>query len=78
MAWKVQDAKERFSEFLDASLRKGPQIVTRGGVEVAVMLPIEQWRSLKSAARPTLKQLLLAPESRFEISIPNRGRLRRE
>jgi antitoxin Phd len=76
MAWRVQDAKARFSEFLEASLRERPQVVTRSGVEVAVLVPIEEWRRLKHAARPTLKQLLLAPEGRFEISIPERGRLR--
>ena len=77
MAWQVQDAKARFSEFLDASLRDGPQIVTRRGVEAAVLVPIEEWRRLKHAARPTLKQLLLAPDARFEIAIPERGGLRR-
>jgi antitoxin Phd len=40
MAWRVQDAKARFSEFLEASLREGPQVVTRSGVEVAVLVPI--------------------------------------
>jgi antitoxin Phd len=77
MAWQVQDAKARFSEFLDASLRNGPQIVTRRGVEAAVLVPIEEWRRLKHAARPTLKQLLLAAEGRFEIPVPERGGLRR-
>jgi antitoxin Phd len=77
MAWQVQDAKARFSELLDASLRDGPQVVTRRGVEAAVLVPIDEWRRLKSAARPTLKQLLLAPGARFEIPVPERGRLRR-
>jgi len=77
MAWQVQDAKARFSEFLDASLRDGPQVVTRRGVEAAVLVPIEEWRRLQHAARPTLKQLLLAPDGRFEMSIPERGGLRR-
>ena len=70
MAWQVQDAKARFSEFLDASLRDGPQVVTRRGVEAAVLVPIEEWRRLKHAARLTLKQLLLSPDARFEIPIP--------
>ena len=43
-AWQVHEAKARFSEFLDASVRDGPQIVTRRGVETAVLLPIAQWR----------------------------------
>jgi hypothetical protein len=35
-SWQVQDAKARFSEFLDATIKKGPQVVTRGGIETAV------------------------------------------
>ena len=77
MAWQVQDAKARFGEFLNASLRDGPQVVTRRGVEAAVLVAIGEWRRLQHAARPTLKQLLLAPQARFEISIPERGGLRR-
>jgi len=77
MVWQVQDAKARFSEFLEASLRDGPQVVTRRGIEAAVLVPIDEWRRLKHAARPTLKELLLAPNARFEIPIPERGGLRR-
>jgi antitoxin Phd len=77
MTWRVQDAKARFSELLDASLREGPQVMTRRGVEVAVLVRIEEWHQLKRAARPTLKELLLAPGGRFEMSIPERGRLHR-
>jgi antitoxin Phd len=77
MVWPVQDAKARFSELLDASLRDGPQVVTRRGVEAAVLVPIEEWRRLTQAARPTLKQLLLTPKSRFAVPIPKRGKLRR-
>ncbi len=70
--WQVQDAKARFSEFLDASLTEGPQVVTRRGVETAVLVPIEQWRSLERRARPNLKDLLLTPEPRTEDLTPPR------
>ena len=30
-AWSVQDAKAKFSEFLDACLAEGPQMVTKRG-----------------------------------------------
>ncbi len=78
-SWQLQDAKARFSEFLRASLKQGPQIVTRRGVETAVLVPIEEWRRLQRAARPSLKRLLLAPEPRFDnINIaPARGSLKR-
>lgn len=75
--WQVQDAKARFSELLDATIKKGPQIVTRRGIETAILVPIEEWNRLQRAARPSLKALLLAPEARFEDLIPERHRLRR-
>ena len=74
--WQVQEAKARFSEFLDASSREGPQIVTRRGVEAAVLLPIAQWRRLQEMAQPDLKELLLAPEARTEVLAPPRARYR--
>jgi antitoxin Phd len=75
--WQVQDAKARFSELLDASLKEGPQVVTRRGVEAAVLVPIEQWRRLQKAARPTLKELLLGEGPRFEGLAPPRRSWRR-
>ena len=76
-SWPVQDAKARFSEMLDACLNDGPQLVTRRGTEAAVLVPVEQWRRLQHAARPSLKQLLLSNEARAELEIPARGRARR-
>lgn len=75
--WPVQDAKARFSELLEASLNEGPQIVTRRGVEAAVLVPFEEWLRLQSSARPTLKELLLAETPRAEIPVPARRRWRR-
>ena len=43
----------------------------------ARFMPIEQWRSLQAAARPSLKQLLLAPEARTEELVLPRGTVRR-
>jgi antitoxin Phd len=71
--WQVQDAKARFSELLEASLKEGPQVVTRRGVEAAVLVPVEEWRRLQKAARPTLKELLLAEAPRADIPIARRG-----
>ena len=75
--WPVQHAKARFSELLDACQREGPQVVSRRGTEAAVLVPIEQWRRLQSAARPSLKQLLLAPEARADELVQPRGEARR-
>ncbi len=75
--WPVQDAKARFSEFLDACLNEGPQLVTRRGTEAAVLVPVSEWRRLQSAARPSLKQLLLSDQARTEAIVPPRGKAKR-
>ena len=75
--WPVQDAKARFSEFLDACLAQGPQVVTRRGAETAVLVPVEVWRRLQAVAKPSLKDLLLSDAERGELVLPERGQARR-
>ena len=75
--WQLQEAKARFSAFLEASVRDGPQIVTRRGVETAVPLPIERWRKLEKMERTNLKESLLAQEARTETLAPPRRSLDR-
>ena len=76
MTWQVYDAKARFSEFLDAALREGPQVVTRRGVETAVLVPIDEWKRLKAQAKPSIKDVLLDPNGPHDIYIPPRRRFR--
>lgn len=75
--WPVQDAKARFSEFLDACLVEGPQMVTRRGAEAAVLVPVQEWRRMQSAARPSLKQLLFSDQARTDLIVPPRGQAKR-
>ena len=74
--WAVEDAKAKFSELLDKTLAEGPQIVTKRGVEAAVLAPIEQWRRMERMTKPDLNQLLLAPEARTEDLTPPRSQHR--
>lgn len=47
MIWQVQDAKQRFSELLRAAEAGEPQIVTKHGEQVAVMIDIVEYRRLR-------------------------------
>ena len=76
-AWPVQDAKARFSEFLEACLADGPQMVTKRGAEAAVLVPASEWRRLHAAAKPSLKELLLSNAARTDYLVPLRGAARR-
>jgi antitoxin Phd len=68
--WPVQDARARFSEMLDACLKRGAQLVTKRGTEAAVLVPIEEWRRLHGAPVRTLKELLLTDEGRGNVARP--------
>lgn len=72
--WTAQDAKARFGKLLEATLRDGPQIVTKRGAEAAVLVPIAEWRRLQAERRPGLKALLLTDEARADIPVPPRSR----
>jgi prevent-host-death family protein len=74
--WPVQEAKARFSELLETCLREGPQIVSKRGRETAVMVAMGEWRRLQHSARPSLKDVLLLDEPRFEMELPERGKLK--
>lgn len=76
-SWSVQDAKARFSEFLETCLNEGPQVVTKRGADAAVLVPLQEWRRLQRSSRATLKELLLSSAPRADLAVPERGRLRR-
>lgn len=75
--WPVQDAKARFGEFLDACLAEGRQMVTRRGAAAAVLVPVQEWRRVQHAARPSLKELLLSDQARTDLVVPARGQAKR-
>jgi prevent-host-death family protein len=60
-AWQFQDAKGRFSEVVDLSLREGPQMVTRRGEETVVVLSVREYRWLTGHTPRLIDCLLNAP-----------------
>ena len=59
MRWQLQEAKQRFSELVRHARAHGPQVVTKHGEEVAVVVSIEEYRRLTDDL-PGFKDLLLA------------------
>lgn len=55
--WQLQEAKQRFSEVIRQAHDDGPQVVTRHGEEVAVIIDIAEYRRLKHGA-PDFKEFL--------------------
>jgi antitoxin Phd len=71
--WQLQDAKARFSELIEDALAKGPQIVTRRGIDTAVVVSVDEWRKLNDEKRLTWKEVLLGDGPEFELPLVKRG-----
>jgi antitoxin Phd len=60
--WSVQDAKNRFSEVVEAA-RREPQTVTKHGKPAVVVLAVEEYERLRRLQRlkaPSFADMLLA------------------
>lgn len=71
-SWQLNEAKARFTAFLNAALKSGPQVVTRRGIEAAVLVPIDEWRRMENGSPPGIKSVLLGDGPRFENLVPPR------
>lgn len=60
MSWQIQEAKQRFSAVLRAARDIGPQIISKHGEDVAVVIDIREYRRL-AEPKPDVKALLLGP-----------------
>jgi antitoxin Phd len=58
-SWQVQEAKSKLSELLERAQREGPQVITKHGVERAVLLSMDDYRRLVQL-KPSLKDHLLS------------------
>jgi len=68
--WSVQDAKNRFSEVVEAARRK-PQTVTKHGKPAVVVVAVDEYdclRKLQQLKAPSFAKILLAmPQGDIEI-----------
>ncbi len=71
MSWQLQEAKQRFSELVRRTLEEGPQVVTRHGEEVVVVVPAEEYRRAGGRKMDFKEFLMSAPEGLSDI-IPER------
>ncbi|MCU0492291.1 MAG: type II toxin-antitoxin system Phd/YefM family antitoxin [Chloroflexaceae bacterium] len=44
--WQLQEAQNKLSEVVDEALKHGPQVITRRGVQAAIVLSYEDYRRM--------------------------------
>lgn len=71
MSWQVQEAKQRFSEVLRAVEQGGPQIITRHGQEIAVIIDMTEYRRLTGPRRDFVEHLMAFPKLHMAAGAPD-------
>jgi antitoxin Phd len=56
--WQIEEAEDKLSEVIEEAIQHGPQIISREGTEVAVVLSYEEYLTLKGD-RTNLAQFFL-------------------
>ncbi len=44
--WQLQEAKNKLSEVIEEAVRHGPQVITKHGVETAIVLSYAEYRKM--------------------------------
>jgi prevent-host-death family protein len=44
--WQLQEAKNKLSQVVDNAVNSGPQIITKRGVEVAIVISYAEYRKM--------------------------------
>jgi len=60
--WQIQEAKQRFSEMIRAVTSEGPQVITRHGEDVAVVVDVGEYHRLTRPAGDLASILLGGPK----------------
>ena len=65
--WQLQEAKNQLSQVVENALTLEPQIITRHGKDVAVVVSYTEWRARISPRRKLVDVLRSCPVPGFEI-----------
>ncbi|WP_166352353.1 type II toxin-antitoxin system prevent-host-death family antitoxin [Phytoactinopolyspora limicola] len=67
--WTVAEAKSRFSELVHRASRDGPQVVTRRGEEVVVVVATDEWHR-KSTRKGSLAEFFAnSPMAGLDVDV---------
>jgi len=73
--WQLQEAKNKLSALVDLAVGKGPQVITRRGKEIAVVLSYAEYSKLQSSQQSLSKFFQQSPLSDISLN-RDRSKLR--
>lgn len=66
--WALADAKNRFSELVETSLRDGPQRVTRRGRPAVVIIAEDEFVRLREPRPSFVEHILTMPKTELDLA----------
>ena len=76
--WQLQDAKNRFSEVVNKALHEGPQVVTRRGEQVVVVISTNEYSKLRKSQPSLLEFFRQSPLVGVELDLERDSSLPRD
>jgi prevent-host-death family protein len=67
--WQLQEAKNRLSAVIEEALNHGPQIITRRGVDTAVVLSIKEFIKMTKPKQNLVDFFQSSPLHGIEIDV---------
>lgn len=76
--WQLRDARSRFSEVVHKAISEGPQIVTRRGVEVVVVVSKDEFAAMQRTRRSLVQLFRDSPLVGVDLGLERDRSLLRE
>lgn len=76
--WNVADAKARFSELIELVHTVGPQVISKRGKEVAVVVSVEEWQRKSERSGSLAEFFAASPLRESELEVDRAGGAERD
>jgi prevent-host-death family protein len=67
--WQLQEAKNKFSRVVENALNDGPQIITRRGVEVAIVLSYAEYQKMLTPSQRLSEFFRVSPLAGVDLDL---------
>ena len=67
--WQLQEAKAKFSKVVDKAIKNGPQIITKHGVETALLISINDYKQITKKESKISRFFKSSPLYNLELDV---------
>lgn len=67
--WQLQEAKAKFSKVINEAIQHGPQIITKHGIETALLISIDDYKQISKKESKISKFFKSSPLCNVELDI---------